>query len=243
MQDPVEVLLRALVLAEVVGAPACRHRAGRRSPCCPLRLPGRGPRRCGGARAGSSRPWTCRPARPASMARTGVCSRRLDVSAALRMSTSPMLRTASACAEKVGEFSWAEFSAVRKSLTLESSTGTWAGLDLRGHGRCLGRGDRCRRRGRGEVQHVGRRELDGLPLGRLRGCAHQMTSRSWALAPNLAAPTHGGARCREGLMPCSGVGRGQPRERLPHGGPHRSGRVRRLPAGRRPDGCLLRVVA
>ena len=147
VQDAVEVLLGALVLAEVVGDLLADAELARRSPCCPSRLAGS---RSSTVRRSSSRvlpTLEVSASPPASIARTGVCSSRLDVSAALRMSASPMLRTASACAEKVGEFSSAEFSAVRKSFDLGVQHGHLGGLDLRRHRRGLGRGDR-RRAGR-----------------------------------------------------------------------------------------------
>src|SRR5450759_5037141 len=63
---------------------------------------------------------------PSLSALTGVLSSRFDVSAALRMSASPMDRTASAWAAKSGEPVWALVIACMKESTFWSSTGTWA---------------------------------------------------------------------------------------------------------------------
>ncbi len=63
---------------------------------------------------------------PSLSAFTGVLSSRFEVSAALRMSASPMDRTASAWAAKSGEPVCAFVMACMKASTFWSSTGTCA---------------------------------------------------------------------------------------------------------------------
>ena len=74
-------------------------------------------------------------------ARTGVCSSRFDVSAALRMSASPMLRTLAAWVANSGDRVWAVISACMKPSTLRVQRRDAGRIDLRGHRRRLGRGD------------------------------------------------------------------------------------------------------
>ena len=85
----VEVALRALVLAEVVGRP-CR-RTGSCRAACGRRLAsarGRGPRRCGAARAGSTPTLEPSDSPPSCSALTGELQQPVaDVSAARRMSS------------------------------------------------------------------------------------------------------------------------------------------------------------
>ena len=63
---------------------------------------------------------------PSLSALTGVFRSRLEVSAALRTSASPMLRTLSACAANSGDRVCALVRAVRKPSTRASRAGTWA---------------------------------------------------------------------------------------------------------------------
>ena len=70
---------------------------------------------------------------PSWRARTGCSSIRLDVSAALRMSASPMVRTLSAWAANSGLLTAVALSAVMKPSTLASSSGsasaeTWGAI-------------------------------------------------------------------------------------------------------------------
>ena len=64
---------------------------------------------------------------PSLSAFTGVLSSRLEVSAALRMSWSPMLRTLLAWAANSGDRVWALVSASRNPSTRASSAGTCDG--------------------------------------------------------------------------------------------------------------------
>ena len=64
---------------------------------------------------------------PSLSALTGVFSSRLEVSAARRMSWSPMVRTFAAWAENSGDRVWALVSASRNPSTRASSAGTWDG--------------------------------------------------------------------------------------------------------------------
>ena len=64
---------------------------------------------------------------PSLIARTGACSSRLEVSAAFRMSASPMLRTLAAWAANSGDRVCAVSSAFRNPSTLSSRAGTVAG--------------------------------------------------------------------------------------------------------------------
>ena len=63
---------------------------------------------------------------PSFRARTGVCSSRFEVSAALRMSASPMVRTLLAWAANSGDRVWVVVRACRKPSTRASSAGTAA---------------------------------------------------------------------------------------------------------------------
>ena len=88
-----------------------------------------------------ARPWSPARCRPRCIALTGVWSRRLDVSAAPRMSSSPMDRTSSALAVKAGELGAASSSDVTNPSTL-AVEGRQRRLVERGDLGGLGGGDR-----------------------------------------------------------------------------------------------------
>ena len=98
---------------------------------------------------------------PSLRARTGVCSSRLDVSAALRMSASPMLRTFGGLAGELRRAGLGSHQRVHEAVDLAVQGGQAGRIDLRRHGRRLGGDHRLRRGGCGQGQRVPFRRRQG----------------------------------------------------------------------------------